>query len=74
MFVQVVLNCALRKDVEYTQVNPTFHHWCTEQQRFGLTFQSSADAKAFERGVRRAVDDLLDGKNQILYIILFIYY
>ena len=59
--LQVVLNCVLKKDVQYTKANPTFHHWKTEEKRFGLTFQSSADARAFDKGVKRAVEDLLEG-------------
>ena len=58
---QVVLNCILKKDVQYVRVNPTFHHWKTEEKRFGLTFQSSADARAFDKGVNRAVEDILEG-------------
>ncbi|XP_077863243.1 sprouty-like protein isoform X1 [Saccoglossus kowalevskii] len=57
----VVLECVLRKDATYTRVNPTFHHWKTDEKRFGLTFQSTADARAFDRGVKRAIEDLLDG-------------
>ncbi len=41
---------------------PTFHHWRTGDQKFGLTFQTAADARAFDKGVRMAVEDLLDGK------------
>ncbi len=52
----------LRKDTQYTKANPTFHHWKTEEKRFGLTFQSSADARAFDKGVNRAVEDLLEGE------------
>lgn len=61
---QVVLNCVLKKDAQYVKANPTFHHWKTEEKRFGLTFQSSADATAFDKGVRRAIEDLLDGKRR----------
>ena len=42
---------------------PTFHHWKTGNKKFGLTFQTAADARAFDKGVRLAVEDLLDGKN-----------
>lgn len=41
---------------------PTFHHWKTGDKKFGLTFQAAADARAFDKGVRTAVEDLLDGK------------
>ena len=53
----------LKKDVQYIKANPTFHHWKTEEKRFGLTFQSSAEARAFDKGVKRAVEDLVEGKN-----------
>ena len=41
---------------------PTFHHWKTGNKKFGLTFQTAADARAFDKGVRLAIEDLLDGK------------
>lgn len=40
---------------------PTFHHWCTGEKKFGLTFQTAADARAFDKGVRTAVEELLEG-------------
>lgn len=58
---QVVLNCVLKKDIQYIKATPTFHHWKIDEKRFGLTFQSSADARAFDKGVKRAVADLLEG-------------
>ncbi|XP_070571073.1 sprouty-related, EVH1 domain-containing protein 2-like isoform X2 [Ptychodera flava] len=61
----VVLECMLRKDATYTKVNPVFHHWKTEDKRFGLTFQSTADARAFDRGVKRAIEDLNDGTDDM---------
>jgi len=57
----VVLSCTIRKDFQYNKVMPTFHHWRTGDQKFGLTFQTAADARAFDKGVRMAVEDLLDG-------------
>ena len=30
--------------------------------KFGLTFQTAADARAFDRAVRVAIEDLLEGK------------
>jgi len=59
--VQVVLSCALHKDLQYTRANPTFHHWRTEGKRFGLTFQSSTEARHFEKAIRRAVDSMREG-------------
>lgn len=40
---------------------PTFHHWRAGKQRNGLTFQTAADARAFDKGIVRAYDDLIDG-------------
>lgn len=56
----VVLSCMIKKDFQYNKVMPTFHHWRTGDNRFGLTFQTAADARAFDKGVRMAVEDLLD--------------
>lgn len=42
---------------------PTFHHWVTGDHKFGLTFQTAADARAFDKGVRSAVDEILEGTN-----------
>ncbi|KAK2162653.1 hypothetical protein LSH36_94g01031, partial [Paralvinella palmiformis] len=66
----VVLNCVLKKDVQYTKANPTFHHWKTEEKRFGLTFQSSADARAFDKGVKRAVEDLLEAQLMVFVALV----
>uniref|UniRef100_A0A3B3Y333 WH1 domain-containing protein n=1 Tax=Poecilia mexicana TaxID=48701 RepID=A0A3B3Y333_9TELE len=55
---QVILECFLRKDLVYTKATPTFHHWQLDSRKCGLTFQCSSDARAFDRGVRRALEDL----------------
>uniref|UniRef100_A0A3Q2PXM8 Sprouty related EVH1 domain containing 1 n=1 Tax=Fundulus heteroclitus TaxID=8078 RepID=A0A3Q2PXM8_FUNHE len=54
----VVLECVLQRDLVYNKVNPIFHHWRINDKKFGLTFQSPADARAFDRGVRRAIEDI----------------
>ena len=58
----MVLNCSIKKDFEYHKVMPTFRHWKTGAKKFGLTFQTAADAKAFDKGVKAAVSDLSDGQ------------
>ncbi|XP_028828173.1 sprouty-related, EVH1 domain-containing protein 2 [Denticeps clupeoides] len=58
---QVILECVLRKDLVYTKATPTFHHWRVDNQKCGLTFQSPAEARAFDRGVRKAIEDLTEG-------------
>ncbi|XDV50835.1 hypothetical protein PO909_019841 [Leuciscus waleckii] len=47
---QVILECFVRKDLIYTKATPTFHHW-----------KSPADARAFDRGVRKAMEDITEG-------------
>lgn len=59
---QVILECFLKKDLVYTKATPTFHHWKVDNRKCGLTFQSPADARAFDRGVRKALEDLTEGK------------
>lgn len=43
---------------QYTKVNPTFHHWAVDDKRFGLTFEASSDASAFEKTITRVVENL----------------
>ncbi|KAK0059923.1 sprouty-related EVH1 domain-containing protein 1-like isoform X1 [Biomphalaria pfeifferi] len=59
----VILDCRLKKDIQYTKANPKWHHWKTDEKRYGLTFERSEDAKAFDQGIRFAVADLTDGMN-----------
>ncbi|XP_057651169.1 sprouty-related, EVH1 domain-containing protein 1 isoform X2 [Diorhabda carinulata] len=56
----IVLSCTIKKDFEYNKVMPTFHHWKTGDKKYGLTFQAAADARAFDKGVKTAIEDLLD--------------
>lgn len=53
----------MRRDLIYTKATPTFHHWKVDNKKCGLTFQSPADARAFDRGVRKALEDLMEGEN-----------
>uniref|UniRef100_A0A8C8VKC6 Sprouty related EVH1 domain containing 3 n=1 Tax=Pelusios castaneus TaxID=367368 RepID=A0A8C8VKC6_9SAUR len=56
-----ILECVLKQDLVYNKVNPIFHHWKVGDSKFGLTFQSPADAAAFERSVQAALEELADG-------------
>ncbi|XP_043938522.1 sprouty-related, EVH1 domain-containing protein 1-like [Protopterus annectens] len=56
-----ILECVLKKDLVYNKVNPIFHHWKVDENKFGLTFQSPADAITFERSVQAAVEELEQG-------------
>uniref|UniRef100_A0A8D8PP61 Sprouty-related, EVH1 domain-containing protein 2 n=1 Tax=Cacopsylla melanoneura TaxID=428564 RepID=A0A8D8PP61_9HEMI len=57
----VVLSCTITRDFTYNKVMPTFHHWQTSDKKFGLTFQAAADARAFDQGVRNALQEYLHG-------------
>jgi len=56
---KVVMSCTIKRDFQYNRVMPTFHHWKTGNLKYGLTFQTAADARAFDKAVKIAVDDLL---------------
>lgn len=58
---KVVMSCTIKKDFQYNRVMPTFHHWRTGNLKYGLTFQTAADARAFDKGVKLAVEDLHAG-------------
>jgi len=55
---KVVMSCTIKKDFQYNRVMPTFHHWKTGNLKYGLTFQTAADARAFDKGVKLAVEDI----------------
>lgn len=55
------MSSVINGDLQYYKVMPTFHHWRAGKQRNGLTFQTAADARAFDKGIVRAYDDLIDG-------------
>jgi uncharacterized membrane protein YbaN (DUF454 family) len=57
------LKVPLTKTIFYAITRgPQFHHWITDDKRFGLTFQRSDDAKSFHKGIKIAVADLIDGR------------
>ncbi|XP_070620541.1 sprouty-related, EVH1 domain-containing protein 1-like [Erythrolamprus reginae] len=56
-----ILECALKRDLVYNKVNPIFHHWKVGDNKFGLTFQSPADAVTFEKGVQAALKEITEG-------------
>lgn len=67
---QVVLECIIKTDLVYNKVTPIFHHWRIDNKKFGLTFQSPADARAFDRGIRRALEDIKQGLASLLSNLL----
>ena len=66
LFVQLVMSCTIKRDFQYNRVMPTFHHWKTGNLKYGLTFQTAADARAFDKAVKIAVDDLLSGEYPVM--------
>ncbi|XP_062409059.1 sprouty-related, EVH1 domain-containing protein 3 [Sardina pilchardus] len=56
-----VLECPVQKGLVYNKVNPIFHHWRVEDRKFGLTFQSPAEASSFEKGLQSVLDKLERG-------------
>lgn len=69
--LQVILSCVINRDLKYHKVMPTFHHWRAGTQRNGLTFQTAADARAFDKGVVRAYNELIDGMYTSTLCILY---
>ncbi|XP_060712012.1 sprouty-related, EVH1 domain-containing protein 3 [Hemiscyllium ocellatum] len=57
----IILECGLKKDLVYNKVNPIFHHWKVDDLKFGLTFQSPADAISFETSIKSSIEELLEG-------------
>lgn len=46
----------------YNKVNPIFHHWSLGDCKFGLTFQSPAEADEFQKGLLAALAALSRGQ------------
>ncbi|XP_061733917.1 sprouty-related, EVH1 domain-containing protein 3 [Nerophis ophidion] len=58
-----VLECTVQRGLVYNKVNPIFHHWRVDERKFGLTFQSPADAISFEKGLQAILDKLDRGSD-----------
>ncbi|KAJ3589987.1 hypothetical protein NHX12_007944 [Muraenolepis orangiensis] len=58
-----VLECVVQKGLVYNKVNPIFHHWRVDERKFGLTFQSPADAVSFEKGLQGLIDKMDRGSD-----------
>uniref|UniRef100_A0A670ZY35 Sprouty related EVH1 domain containing 3 n=1 Tax=Pseudonaja textilis TaxID=8673 RepID=A0A670ZY35_PSETE len=63
--LQTILECTLKRDLVYNKVNPIFHHWKVGDNKFGLTFQSPADAVTFEKGVQAALKEITEGEGTV---------
>ncbi|XP_060222561.1 sprouty-related, EVH1 domain-containing protein 3 isoform X2 [Meriones unguiculatus] len=58
---QTTLECPLRPGLVYNKVNPIFHHWSLGDCKFGLTFQSPAEADEFQKSLLAALAALSRG-------------
>ncbi|XP_036201231.1 sprouty-related, EVH1 domain-containing protein 3 isoform X3 [Myotis myotis] len=58
---KTTLECTLRPGLIYNKVNPIFHHWSLGDCKFGLTFQSPAEADEFQRSLLAALAALGQG-------------
>ncbi|XP_016061943.1 PREDICTED: sprouty-related, EVH1 domain-containing protein 3 [Miniopterus natalensis] len=52
---KTTLECTLRPGLVYNKVNPIFHHWSVGDCKFGLTFQSPAEADEFQKSLLAAL-------------------
>uniref|UniRef100_A0A2K6JZJ1 Sprouty related EVH1 domain containing 3 n=1 Tax=Rhinopithecus bieti TaxID=61621 RepID=A0A2K6JZJ1_RHIBE len=52
---QTTLECTLKPGLVYNKVNPIFHHWSLGDCKFGLTFQSPAEADEFQKSLLAAL-------------------
>lgn len=68
-----MLECAVQRGLVYNKVNPIFHHWRVEDRKFGLTFQSPADAISFEKGLQTVIDKLDRGINMCFTLLSAVY-
>ena len=60
--LQITLECTLRPGLVYNKVNPIFHHWSLGDCKFGLTFQSPAEADEFQKSLLAALAALGRGE------------
>uniref|UniRef100_A0A5F9DFP0 Sprouty related EVH1 domain containing 3 n=1 Tax=Oryctolagus cuniculus TaxID=9986 RepID=A0A5F9DFP0_RABIT len=59
---KTTLECTLRPGLVYNKVNPIFHHWSLGDCKFGLTFQSPAEADEFQKSLLAALAALGRGE------------
>lgn len=70
--LKILLECLLTANVEYERADPTFHHWSLDGKKYGLTFPTNGEARAFSQGVKDAVHDLSKGEYYYkIYISVF---
>ncbi|KAH9421898.1 hypothetical protein DERP_002188, partial [Dermatophagoides pteronyssinus] len=53
---EVVINCAILKNLKYNQATPIFHQWRENRQVHGLNFSSKDEADAFAHTMMKVID------------------
>ncbi|KPM08797.1 NPC2-like protein [Sarcoptes scabiei] len=53
---EVVINCAILKNLKYNQATPIFHQWRENRQVYGLNFSSKDEADAFAHTMMKVID------------------
>jgi len=68
--LQVVINCAILKNLKYNQATPTFHQWRDSRHVYGLNFANRDDSETFANAMMTALD-LLNSEyfGQIIYVL-----
>ncbi|XP_052273240.1 vasodilator-stimulated phosphoprotein-like isoform X4 [Dreissena polymorpha] len=55
---EVVINCAILKNLKYNQATPTFHQWRDSRSVYGLNFANKEDSDTFSNAMMTALDIL----------------
>lgn len=55
---EVVINCAILKNLKYNQATPTFHQWRDSRHVYGLNFANKEDSEIFANAMLTALDTL----------------
>ncbi|XP_060595806.1 vasodilator-stimulated phosphoprotein-like isoform X3 [Ruditapes philippinarum] len=55
---EVVINCAILKNLKYNQATPTFHQWRDSRHVYGLNFANKEDSEIFANAMLAALDTL----------------
>ena len=61
-FYQVTLDSLIPPRMLFVKASDIFHHWTIGDQRMGLAFHGTVDARSFDRGIRVALENLEKGK------------
>uniref|UniRef100_H2YZ34 WH1 domain-containing protein n=1 Tax=Ciona savignyi TaxID=51511 RepID=H2YZ34_CIOSA len=60
---EVTLDTLIPPQMIFVRASAIFHHWIIGQERLGLAFNGTADARSFDRGIRVALENLEKVRN-----------